>query len=93
MQALLSDASRLECFFNVLTVHVSLCKREKKFLPDTCASYLATQRTDVPALVHRFFACSCCSKRGATTPSSPDSENVCISVVSDAVFVRGDACL
>ena len=91
MQALLSDASRLECFFNVLTVHVSLCKREKNFLPDTCASGLA-QRTDVPALVLRFCV-QLLLKRGATTLSSRDSENVCISVVSDAVSVRGEECL
>ena len=35
-------------------------------LRDRCC----TQKTDVSALVVRFFVCSCCLKRGATGPSS-----------------------
>ena len=40
------------------------------FSPDTCAAGVASQRTDVPALVMRFGV-QLLLKRGATTPSSP----------------------
>ena len=68
VQALLCDASRLECcqmFFQCMFSFY----REKHVSLDTCAAGVATQMKDVPALVMRFSV-RMLMKRGATTPSS-----------------------
>ena len=61
------------CFSNhskFLAVCVSLCVEADGFLPKHLCGRCCHKRTDVLALVMRFFFVQLLLKRGATTPSS-----------------------
>ena len=53
VQALLRDASKLECW-STLRQRMFLFAKRRDFSADTCAAGVATQSTDVLALVMRF---------------------------------------